>query len=833
MNNHKVCFIYCVNDEALFAESVRYVHALEIPEGFQIEVLPVSGASSITAGYNFAMSSSDAKYKVYLHQDVFITNRQFISDIVTLFASNSKLGMIGVAGAADIPVSGIWWNAAEKYGKLFESHTGKMELLSFREVTGDYKPVQAIDGLLMVTQYDVPWREDLFKGWHLYDSSQTQEFIRAGYEVGVPHQEKPWCIHDCGIVNVRNGYEANRDIFLEEYSRDLFPLVSILIPTYNRPHYFELALRSALEQTYKNIEIVICDDSTNNDTDELIQKYLDSGERRIRYFKNERNLGQFENDLQCMELARGDYVNFLMDDDLFHPRKIEKMMHHLLNDTSEEIALVTSHRQLIDEEGRNLPDWSVTKRLFEQDTLIDGLEFGNFMLKQTSNYIGEPTTVLFRKNLLEEQFGTFGGRQYICNVDMASWLNLLSKGKIVYISETLSYFRIHGDQQLKGQKMLLMGTIDLAHSIMKAPLYGFFADTSVYLQALENGLRYLNSVDSQLLATDKQHPDYPQLQMYRELMQHKEAACRAEAVDAMPLVSILIPAYNRPRLLELALQSALRQTYPNIEIVICDDSTNDEVRQMLAPYLQQHAHIRYYRNEKTFGPYNKLRCLEVARGEYINFLNDDDLFHIDKIQRMLRYFLANEDVTLVTSYRQMIGEDGAVLPDTPTTARLFNEDTVLSGHILMDHALKQNMNVIGEPTTVLFRKSDLTESFGHLAGEAYPGLMDMATWVHLLSKGKAVYISDALSYYRQHGGQMQKDNKFMFPQLHRWGRLIQQSHTYGFLRNNNDYKIALLTFIYHAARNVQMAYESNQTEHMNRAELGQILASSLEQSLRE
>ncbi|MFC7560689.1 hypothetical protein ACFQY3_19720 [Paenibacillus farraposensis] len=70
----------------------------------------------------------------------------------------------------------------------------------------------------------------------------------------------------------------------------------------------------------------------------------------------------------------------------------------------------------------------------------------NIALTRCLNVIGEPTTVLFKKTDLTERFGVYKGKQYSLLNDLASWLNLLSKGKAVYIPETLSYFRIHPNQ---------------------------------------------------------------------------------------------------------------------------------------------------------------------------------------------------------------------------------------------------------------------------------------------------------------------------------------------------------------------------------------------------
>ena len=77
--------------------------------------------------------------------------------------------------------------------------------------------VEAVDGLLMMTQYDVNWRQDLFHGWDFYDVSQSFEFRRAGYQVAVPYQQAPWVLHDCGFLNLA-GYQTARDIWTGRFA---------------------------------------------------------------------------------------------------------------------------------------------------------------------------------------------------------------------------------------------------------------------------------------------------------------------------------------------------------------------------------------------------------------------------------------------------------------------------------------------------------------------------------------------------------------------------------------------------------------------------------------
>lgn len=472
MNEYKICFITCVNDDALYEECIRYIQALHVPDGFDIEMISVHDANSLTEGYNRAMQQTDAKYKVYLHQDTFIINKNFIFDFLEIFVDNYKIGLLGLLGTKQVPLDLEWKDKGMRFGKIYEPTQNGLQQLAFNEIENSFENVQIIDGSIMVTQYDVAWRNSFSKYSSIVHSC---EFTIAGYQIVVPKQQEPWCINDMVSYDAQNEL-IEKTTILNEYHKELFPLVSVLIPTFNRPEMLKEALNSVIGQSYKNIEIIICDDSTNNKTELLIKEHFNNVEA-IKYIKNKENMGQFENDIKCLTLANGEYVNFLMDDDLFHPDKIERMMEYLVCDYNNEVTLVTSHRQLIDIEGNYLPDWNATKRLFSEDKRIDGIEFGDFVLKNCSNFIGEPTTVLFRKKYLYEEFGVFCSRKSKCNVDLASWLSLLAEGDIVYISDTLSYFRIHGGQQLQNPNMIMGGWSDFIHFVVDAKKKGFLKKT--------------------------------------------------------------------------------------------------------------------------------------------------------------------------------------------------------------------------------------------------------------------------------------------------------------------------------------------------------------------
>lgn len=222
MNSKKISFISCVNDFEQYKIALRHIDSLKVPPGYEVETVAIENATSLTSGYNEAMKKSDAKYKVYLHQDVYILNEQFIYDVIRLFQNYPKLGMLGAVGGKTAP-NGLWWGSPEVYGDVYDGSKGRgnLELLAHRKVINDYEQVRAIDGLIMITQYDLKWRDDLFQGWHFYDISHSFEFAKAGYEVGVAKQISPWCFHDSGPLDF-TGYEENRNIVVQNYPEYVF-----------------------------------------------------------------------------------------------------------------------------------------------------------------------------------------------------------------------------------------------------------------------------------------------------------------------------------------------------------------------------------------------------------------------------------------------------------------------------------------------------------------------------------------------------------------------------------------------------------------------------------
>mgnify|MGYP000315360914 CR=1 FL=1 len=212
---------------------------------------------------------------------------------------------------------------------------------------------------------------------------------------------------------------------------DISPKVSVCIPTFNGESYIRDAINSVLQQKYQNFEVVIVDNCSTDRTETLVEE-LYSQTEKIRFFKNEQNIGLAGNLNKCLEYARGEYIKYLCVDDMLLPDCLEKMV-AALNEHST-VCLVCGGRISIDEAGRpfGLRRYSARKEVVKGPEVITRCLFGG-------NFIGEPTAVMFRKWDLHAQF-----REDLPQLmDMEMWFRLLENGDLFNIETPLCSIRFH------------------------------------------------------------------------------------------------------------------------------------------------------------------------------------------------------------------------------------------------------------------------------------------------------------------------------------------------------------------------------------------------------
>ena len=221
-----------------------------------------------------------------------------------------------------------------------------------------------------------------------------------------------------------------------------FPLVSLCIPVHNGAEFIQMMLNSIEQITYPNLEIIVSDDDSTDESITLIKSYQLSNCRiftHVRY-------GLVNNWNYSIKQAKGKYIKFLFQDDTLEPDCITKMVE--VAEQDEQIGLVFSDRNLISE--KPLDPKHFPEKLYQGWSNLQPVQPGLSLLQDQNlmahphNKIGEPTNVLIRREVFE-QVGLFDPsfKQY---PDLEMWLRIMTRYKIAFIDEKLASFRIHPNQ---------------------------------------------------------------------------------------------------------------------------------------------------------------------------------------------------------------------------------------------------------------------------------------------------------------------------------------------------------------------------------------------------
>ncbi|MBG9934821.1 glycosyltransferase [Bacillus tropicus] len=272
------------------------------------------------------------------------------------------------------------------------------------------------------------------------------------------------------------------------------PLVSILIPVTGNSTYLELALTSVLLQTYTNIEIIIRDSTPTDQIQVLLEKdYLPYYDKMI-YIKDLRYMPKLEILQELLRVANGTYVNFMMEKDLFYPTKIEKMMDYFLKDVSNPIKLVTSNIESIDMHGNVINNFNKIHDIDMQWNHTGSIDF----ILRNNKHIGGLSAPLFSKRDLVETFGTFAGHQFVQEIELASWLNLVSQGALVFLAEELTFERISHAYQ--SNKITIDLITDWMNLIKLLKINGYIINSSTEKYVIIKILEWI-----EFLLLNKQH----------------------------------------------------------------------------------------------------------------------------------------------------------------------------------------------------------------------------------------------------------------------------------------------------------------------------------------
>jgi glycosyltransferase involved in cell wall biosynthesis len=381
------------------------------------------------------------------------------------------------------------------------------------------------------------------------------------------------------------------------------PVVSVIIPCYNQADYLAEAVDSVVSQAYQSWEIIIVNDKSKDNTNEVCQRLVEKHiSKNIKIIVNERNQGLAKARNTGIENARGKYILPLDADDQIQPTFIEKTVGLLENNPEISIA------------------YTDLLQFGETGEIVHASEY-DFQLLKFNNQLNYCS--LFRR----EAWETVGGYNTYMTVmgyeDWDFWLSCGEKGFYAKrIPEPLFLYRIKNSSMFT--KALKFDKRLRAEIIINHP----------------------NLYDENILSNAK------------ELLKRQNE----EGTKSNPLVSVIVPTYNRPTQLAQAIKSVLNQTFRDFEIIVINDGGID-VSNIIESVNDENNILHIVHNVNMGLPAARNTGIKVARGKYIAYLDDDDVYYPDHLQILVDFLEATHSkIAYADSFRAVYKNiDGRIL----------------------------------------------------------------------------------------------------------------------------------------------------------------------------
>ena len=471
------------------------------------------------------------------------------------------------------------------------------------------------------------------------------------------------------------------------------PKVSIIIPVYNGKEYMKEAIDSALAQTYDNLEILVINDGSNDGgmTDKIAKSYGN----KIKYIKKENGGVSTALNLALKEMT-GDYFSWLSHDDYYYPEKVEKEIIFLNeNNLLNERVILYSDYDLMNENGK-VTDHSVK----DHQMLEQKPEYA--LLRGTVNGL----TLLIPKKAFKE-CGNFD-ESLRCVQDYDLWYKMMKKGyKFIHLPEILVITRIHSKQvtntnpkvETEGNTFWInmIDDISLKSKIrLEGSEYNYYLEMANFLKSTPYHLAEEHCTSKYLEIEDKIKKSTEEIK-----------------------VSVIIPFYNRIKLVVRAIKSVLNQTHKNYEILLVNDGSTDKMEE-LKDLIKKEKCIKLINVEPNKGAANARNIgIENATGDYIAFLDSDDEFEPNKLEIQLVKMIASNSMVSHTSYirrgfnKEVVfnsgQQTGKMIPTLICSCLIATPTVMIKKKYLDDNNYRFDSNlVIGEDTC--FWLTILTES---------------------------------------------------------------------------------------------------------------------------
>lgn len=482
-----------------------------------------------------------------------------------------------------------------------------------------------------------------------------------------------------------------------------------------------MAIDSALTQTFGDFEIIVLDDCSQDETSRLAVEYRDRG--NIRFVRNEKNIGFVLNWNKGLDLAQGEYIKIMGDDDILDKNCLAEQVKVL--DEYDDVGIACSNYLAIDADNNTLTSQDENPyRLFVGDRKESGEDLiKNYLLQKRR--IGWPTAILFRRRDIDK-VGYFDPAVG-CAADIDMWSRILASTNFYYLDKVLAFNR-QGEENLSKK---LLGS-----------QFGYRAEMVYYFKTMAHmkdklgaparhvgKMMMLDKIRCYYLRADEKNKNLI-MNDYSASLLAKEGDSGGANGPAKPDISILLPVYNGADLLTRAIESLLMQTFTDFELIILNDGSTDASEEIISNYSDNRIVAIAHENMGLARTLN--RGLDIARGAYICRLDQDDVADRGRLAQQKAYLDNHADVGLVGSTSWLATLDGEI----KRIASYAFSDEDIRWFLLFDNPMIHS--------SVMFRSSLLKAHGAYDQSKTYDYTQDYDLWSRMAGYTKLVNLETPL-----------------------------------------------------------------------------------------
>lgn len=591
--------------------------------------------------------------------------------------------------------------------------------------------------------------------------------------------------------------------------------ISVIVAVYNTEKYVEKTLMSLLNQTYQNIEIIVIDDKSTDNSNKILKK-IAKNNKKIKLIENEKNSGLSYSRNIGLKNATGDYIGYIDSDDYVEPTYYENLMKSILKDKSD-LAICDMKIVYEDEDNRELISPCFNGEFSKISVINTGLA-------------ASACNKLFKKELISKYEFSVGK----VNEDLAVVLPAIIESKKISYAEETYYYYVQRNTSIQNSKFsfkrfdIFYGVDLTLERIKKCKGYKEFEDAIVFNQLLVMLFYLIPRVNnfnerwkilkkySQLIKkynVKRNHYYWNFLAeqgtkhrlYYRAIVKFtdigfcflasfmisfykfyaknfvKEVVKKEITMDDLislaikqskmkqnkKTVSVVIPNYNYEQFLFERLYSILYQQVKIDEIIILDDCSKDNSREIIdkiVKKLKKYINIKSVYNEKNSGSAFKQweKGFSLAKSDYVWIAEADDYCDKKALKKMLNPILKNDDIVISYVDTAFVDRNGKIFLrtikpeiDIMKTGH-WNSNFINKGEDEFNNYTFLNCT-IANVSSALIRNDDYKDLF-KLSGK-YKQAGDWLFYANIMHKGSVAFYNKPLNYYRVHGNNVSSITK--------------------------------------------------------------------------